>query len=59
MGFNEAKNLIGQVLENQRMTVREHGQVQEAWKTILTLAMRGIDNGDDAVHVPDPVQPSQ
>jgi hypothetical protein len=65
MTFDEAKNLITGVLENQRMTIKEHTKIQQAWASVLSLAEQtqaakdGAKNGDDDVPILDPVQPGQ
>jgi hypothetical protein len=65
MSFEEAKNLIESVLNNQRMTIQEHTKIQMAWKAILGLAEQsqaakdGAKHGDDAVHVPEPIRQGQ
>ena len=59
MNYEEAKNLITNVLSNQKLTIVEHTQVQQAWKAITTLAEKANANGDDAVPIQRTVQPSQ
>lgn len=59
MTYEEAKNLITNVLSNQKLTISEHTQVQQAWKAITSLAEKAESNGDDDVSVQRPVQPSQ
>ena len=59
MTYEEAKNLITNVLSNQKLTIAEHTQVQQAWKAITGLAEKAESNGDDAIPVQRTVQPGQ
>ena len=65
MNYEDAKNLITNVLNNQRFTIAEHTQAQQAWKAIVELADQtqamkaGNKYGDDAVPISGAVQPSQ
>lgn len=59
MTYNEAKRLISNMLDNQRLTVHEHLRVKEAWELVLSCAEKEHKDGDDAVHVSGAIQQSQ
>lgn len=66
MNFNDAKNLITNVLNSQRLTIAEHTQIQQAWQCILKEAESAdapcgeqVNYGDDAVSVSGTIQQGQ
>jgi hypothetical protein len=55
MTYDEAVKIIEQVLKSAQMNYDTHVTVQGAWKLIKERAK----DGDDAIPVQRPVQPSQ